>query len=290
MENQTILSIDRELGVWIWNVSSYVPEPNGMLKFCKENGVTEIYYSVNRDVTDQSYVDLIKKTASYGITSCALTGDPAWILPDRQKAYRDYLERVKNINRLCLDGPKFESIHLDVEPHVLEEVRRDGMENYIKEITDLLKDARSQADRMGLSLGWDIPSWMGKFQDEIHGCSLDETFFLYCDTVGVMAYGDSPSVQTSKSLPNLFHAKKHGRKMMVGCETMDLDEARRANGNCAISYFEEGKGYMYKSIEKIRDNLAPVYDNFGFAIHHINSWINLQDHVLPQYIDDIEEI
>lgn len=283
MTKQPCLTLGRPLGSWVWNVSYYVANPNELFDFCKANHVTELYFSINRDVTDSRYVDLIRRCGAYGIRVAALTGDPLWILPDKRGEYQNYLDRLDAINRLCGDGPRFYSLHLDVEPHVLPEVKQNGMEAYVSCFVDLIRDAREQADRRGLELEWDIPAWFGKFRDEEAGCSLTETIFRYCDAVGVMAYSDTAEGQYRVVMPNVDVAKKTGKRIMIGCETMDLDEARREDGNCAISYFEEGKIYMYRSLGEIQAAVSKTYDRFGFAIHDVKRWIALQPHVLPRY-------
>ena len=130
MVKQPWLKLEKPLGSWVWNVSQYAVNSDEMFEFCRNNHVTELYFSINRDVTDLLYVDLIRRSAACGIRAAALSGDPIWIFPDRQSTYREYLERVDSINSLCGNGPKFYSIHLDVEPHVLPEAKRGGMEPY----------------------------------------------------------------------------------------------------------------------------------------------------------------
>ena len=148
-----------------------------------------------------------------------------------------------------------------------------------------IRDARAQADKRGLQLEWDIPAWFGKFHDAENDCSLTETIFRYCEAVGIMAYSDTAEGQYRVVMPNVEIAKKTGKHLMIGCETMDLDEARREDGNCAISYFEEGKIYMYKCLQTIMRDVAETYDAFGFAIHDVKRWIALQPHVLPKYAE-----
>ncbi len=281
--NQPYLNLGKPLGVWIWGVADLVTSPEKFLDFSLKNKITEMYFSINGNVSNQDYVNLIDEYNSHGIRACALTGDPAWILKDRRRAYYNYLERVGEINALCKGDHGFASLHLDVEPHVLPEAKEKGMQNYVEHFVDLIKDARKQADDLGIKLEWDIPSWFWKFDDHEHQCKLNETLFIYCDAVGIMAYFDSASGQTDKALPNVEIAKKYSKPILIGTETMDLDEARRPDGNCAISYFEEGKHFMYSQLEIIKKNINEVYDNFGFAIHHMHSWMDLQNDFLPQY-------
>ena len=196
MTDQPYLNLGRPLGSWVWNVSYYVVNPDELFRFCRKNHVTELYFSINRDVTDARYADLIRHCAAYGIRAAALSGDPVWIMPDKRRPYQEYLERVDAINALCGDGPQFYSLHLDVEPHVLPEVKRDGMEGYIPRFVELIRDARAQADKRGLQLEWDIPAWFGKFHDAENDCSLTETIFRYCEAVGSWRTATRPGGST----------------------------------------------------------------------------------------------
>lgn len=285
MAEQPYLNLGRPLGSWVWNVSYYVVNPDELLRFCRNNHVTELYFSINPDVTNARYVELIRQCAAYGIRCAALSGDPVWILPDKRAAYQEFLDRVDEIQALCGDGPKFYSLHLDVEPHVLPEAKQNGLEMYIPQFVELIRDARKQADQRNMDLEWDIPAWFGRFHDAENDCSLTETIFRYCEAVGIMAYSDTAEGQYRVVMPNVEVAKKTGKHIMIGCETMDLDEARREDGNCAISYFEEGKIYMYRCLEIVMEKVAETYDDFGFAIHDAKRWIGLQPHVLPKYAE-----
>lgn len=60
MTDQPYLNLGRPLGSWVWNVSYYVVNPDELFRFCRKNHVTELYFSINRDVTDARYADLIR--------------------------------------------------------------------------------------------------------------------------------------------------------------------------------------------------------------------------------------
>lgn len=68
-----------------------------------------------------------------------------------------------------------------------------------------------------------------------------------------MAYSDTAEGQYRVVMPNVEIAKKTGKHLMIGCETMDLDEARREDGNCAISYFE---GRQNLHVQVLADHYA----------------------------------
>jgi len=265
------------LGTWVWRVSEHLKDLQGLLSFFKENGVTEAYYSINNDVSDEEYVFIIEQTAAAGVRSAALSGDAAWIMPEGKYSYNDFINRAERINKKCGAGPKFYSIHLDVEPHVLPEAKKNGLADYLPFFVDLLEDARAQADRMRVMLEWDIPAWLCMHSDRKNDCSVTDTVFRCCDAVGIMAYRDFAQGQISITIPNIEFAKKYGKPLLVGCETIELDEDLRPDGNCSITYFEEGKEYMYHELAIVKNELLKEYNRIGFAIHSIDGWMALKD-------------
>jgi len=264
------------LGTWVWHVADHLKALDTLLEFLQKNSVTEAYYSINRDVSDEEYVYLIEKTAAVGIRSAALSGDCHWILPEFRRDYEEYISRVERINSLC-KGDKFYSLHLDVEPHVLPEAKQHGLSEFIPLFVELIENARSHADRLQIDLEWDIPSWIYKHTDHKNNCSLTETLFRCCEAVGIMAYRDFAQGQIDITLPNIEFAKKFNRSLIVGCETIRLDEDLRPDGNCPITYFEEGRDYMYQELSIVKRALLKEYDRTGFAIHSIEGWMSLKD-------------
>ena len=107
MEKKQYLNIDKPIGSWMWDAAYYVAEPAGLLEFCSKNGITELYISVNNNVTDMRYADLLRWCTSAGIRVSALTGEPNWIYPDRRQGYYSFLERVAAIQRTCKGAARF---------------------------------------------------------------------------------------------------------------------------------------------------------------------------------------
>jgi len=279
MSDVLTINSDRKmpLGTWVWQVSSHLEDLDRLLSFFKINNVTEAYYSVNNDVSDDEYAALIEQTAAVGVRSAALSGDAYWILPEYKSYYESFLDRTEQINRMCKGDARFYSIHMDVEPHVLPQAKENGLSEYIPGFVELIEDARKRADRMGLLLEWDIPAWICMHSDRKNDCSITETVFRYCDAVSIMAYRDFAQGQISITIPNIEFAQKYDRPLIVGCETIQLEEGLRPDGNCSITYFEEGREYMYHELAIVKNELLKEYDNIGFAIHSAEGWMALKD-------------
>lgn len=290
MEKKQYLKLDRPVGSWMWDVVYYVADPTELLEFCAKNGITELYISVNNNVTDLRYADLIRRCTSAGIRVSALTGEPNWIYPDRRQGYYSFLERVAAIQRICKGSARFSALHIDANPHSLPEAKVIGMESMAARFIDFVRTVRSDAERMGLPLEWDLPSWYHAVRDERGGCSLAESVMRLCSCVNILCFRDTAKDQLEALRPNLKIVKRVNIPFRIASETLTSDEERRPNNNSRITYCEEGYLYMYDAINIINQTVEGEIDDYGFAIHDIKRWMTLQPEPFPQYKDGCEEM
>lgn len=290
MEKKEYLQLDKPVGSWVWDVSYFVADPEELLVFCEKNGITELYMSINDDVTDARYVDLIRQCTSKGIRISALSGHPVWVYPEKRQGYDAFLTRVQSIQSLCKGSARFSGLHMDANPHSLPEARESDMKALAAPFIDFVRTVREDADRMQLPLEWDLPSWYHTLEDVRGGCKLTETIMRICDCVNLLCFRDSAEDQLIALRPNLPLARKAGKPFRIACETMNVDEERRPNNNSSVTYYEEGYLYMYDCIRIIDQAIEDECDNFGFAIHDIKRWMTLQPDPLPQYAEGREEM
>ncbi|MEG1886670.1 MAG: hypothetical protein RR177_00955 [Oscillospiraceae bacterium] len=278
---ESILKLNQPVSSWLWNISYYTAYPNDMLRFCKKNGVKRLYLSIHYAVTNINYCRLIEFCAKSGIEAVALIGDAPWVIPTMRTGFFEELDRICEINRLCGKSAKFEAVHVDVEPYTEPvAMQLGGGEKYVPYLTDFIEEASNAIGSRGLRAEFDIPGWFYTVKDEQGGCTLAETVFKLSDVVCIMAYRDSADEQLKMIMPNLEFAKKYNRSLIIGSETLNTDEARRSDGNSVVSYFEEGKEYMYRELSQIEHVVSETYDNFGFAIHDISHWMALSQEPL----------
>lgn len=64
----------------------------------------------------------------------------------------------------------------------------------------------------------------------------------------------------------LQYANEKEKQIFISVETGEEEDI--------VTYYEEGKEYLYSQIEKL-DKI--INQNFGLAIHHIKSWYQLKD-------------
>ena len=278
------LDLKKPLASWVWDVSCYIVYPNEMLEFCQNNHVTHLYINLDEQLPCEYYADFITLCSRQGIRLIALTGEPTWVLPENRDDCATAFTMVREIHALCKSGIGFEGIQFDVLPYV-DTVR--PMISYEENLVNFAEYVKKETLKRGLRLQWDIPAWYTEKINQQSGLSLAESMFRICDELCVLAYRDTAVAQFNILQKNIDLAMKYGKRLMIGCETLNVDELRRTDGNSEVSYFEEGKQYMYRSLEILRDEIEKRYTNFGFAIHDMTRWMELQENPLPLYAEVI---
>lgn len=286
LKREQYLNIDKPVGSWVWNVPYFVADPEQILTFCEQNKIDELYVLISGEVTDARYVDLLRLCVSKGIRLSALSGDSHWVYPNRRQDYDKFLKRLGDIQEQCRGAARFTAIHMDANPHVLPEARENDMKDLVAPFTDFVRTVREDADRLGLQLEWDVPSWFHILEDERAGCKLTETIMRLCDCVNVLCFRDSAKDQLDALMPNLNLARRLNKPFRIACETLNVDEERRPDNNSCVTYYEEGYLYMYECLHVIDQTLRDDYQEYGFAIHDIIRWMQLQPYPLPQYMGD----
>ena len=281
------LHLNRALGSWVWDVAYYAADPTELLQFCEENRITELYLAIVDAVPDMHYVNLIRQLHEIRVQVAALCGDAQWIYPERRVTYDTFIRRVDAIQQLCGKGPRFYGLHLDANPHTLPEARENNMKDQVEPYISLIQDARRKADTRRLKLEWDMPSWFHILDDPTHKCSLAKTVFSLCDSVNVLTFRDRAEDQFNALLPNLEFAKELKKSLRICFETLSMDESRRKDGNSVVTYYEEGRRFMYQSLYQLQAMTKERYKKFGFAIHDIKRWAQMQQEPLPQYADGV---
>lgn len=88
-----------------------------------------------------------------------------------------------------------------------------------------------------------------------------------------MSYRDTAVKQYSDFLPEINLTIKYNKKVILGSETGKSDEAE------FVTYYEEGKNLMNTELKELKGLMleSANYDNFGFAIHHVQAWMTLKN-------------
>ncbi len=284
------LQTERPVATWVWNVFQYMVNPKKLFRFCRENGVTELYLYIKEELTGACMARFIRQCHENGIRAIALCGEPEWGLPNGRPLYECCMEQVDRIQKACGDGPGFAALHFDVAPYQLYVMAAAlGKQKMADRILELLYDARGKADALGLPLEWDIPVWYSEYEDEKNSCTLADTILKVCDRVTVMGFRNSFSQQWERLQDILKSAKRFGTPLMIGYETIDSPEAHNDYGHSALTYYGFGKRYLYRSMYRMEKSIVAFgLEDFGFAVHDVSRWQTLSEETLPDYREELE--
>ena len=290
------------IGTWWWTLygihkSAYGVEPEQVLQMLADNHVTEIYLDVSGMNPDDQPVDPYGATFSevrafaaacykLGIRLSALTGCSrnhvvTWLDPKRgYPEIMDFLGLVEAYNDSVDETERFTAVHLDVEPHSADRflIKRAEM---LQLYADAMLRAAKRCHDKGLNVETDV---CGGFFDNdmvtVNGKEVPimDALFEACHTITVMAYRRDAERQmefgTRRYLP---YAVKHGKRLVVGCETMkpeydlDVDDIPKE-----ITYGSIGRDAMLREVDRLQHMLLQTsVSSVGIAIHHVYSWYDL---------------
>ena len=262
------------LGTWWWNCA-LIKNPeilSSRLDFLQQNQVTEIYFCIGNQVTDEEVRAFVKECGSRGMRVACLGGDAIWIMEENE-SYDDWYARFHEYQKNAAEDEKFYGVHLDVEPHQLSAYAQN---------TDLcwqlyaqyVKKAAEMAHADGTLIELDIPFWLDDFKVSIDDKEWDLITYLTrtVDTITLMSYRDTARAMISVSNKELMLGHRNNCRVVLGAETYSLE-------GDAVSYMEEGKTYMYEELAKVYQDLSArkLSGGFGLAIHYVENWYKLKD-------------
>jgi hypothetical protein len=259
---------------WLWQTYLTASEPDQILSFAAEQGVTLLYLKIDTSLTPAYYRSFIGKARAAGIDVHALGGKADWGLEQNRQDILALVDWVNQYNLAAGDHEKITGIHLDIEPYVLpawktdrEAVIRQWMGNVEAYVGKIRQNP-------SLQIGCDLPFWLDN--TPIPGSpdtSLAEWMIAKHDHVTVMAYRDraaGPNSISSIVTQELEMADRYDKKVLVAVETKQSSE-----GNF-ITFFEEGSAYMDSELDKLPALMAEHPSFAGVAIHSFEYWKELE--------------
>ncbi len=242
------------LGVWWWNNkldASY-------LDFAESNNVTEIYY-YSSSFTEKTS-EFIKNANNKGMKVFWLTGDCKWI-----NNFSLLEEKVNNfIEYQNVSQYKFDGIHFDIEPHQLSNFETDKI-NLLTKFVELVYQVKNKYSNIYIE--YDIPVWLhDKISFNNQTKPVYEFIIDYSNKITLMSYRDSFQEIYNSIIDELNYAISVNKVINFAVETQD-------NLEDDITFVEEGEEFMFEQIKQLK-NIIP--QNYGVAIHHIVSWVDLK--------------
>lgn len=203
----------QERAMWVYRTEALLAsqaEQESLLAFCKERRITDLFWQINRDRTQNHAVKHADATRAFLqaaheqlIRVHALDGDPADTFTRNHDRVLAKVEAVIAFNEA---GERFDGLHLDIEPHALKEWKTLVDAEKADWLTQLVTihgrvAERAQALKPALIYGADIVFWLGKTHSDgslaypvtYRGVTKDAAAHLLevVDNVGIMGYRGS---------------------------------------------------------------------------------------------------
>jgi len=196
--------------LWVWETAEILPDParqEGLVSFCRRNGVTDLFCQVPYDYKDDTIVlHHVAEQRSFnaaaraaGVTVHALDGAPDFVFARNHGRLFRLLDALDDFNRQGSPEGRYAAVHMDNEPYVLPEwkdpaVRRELLTDFIA----LNRELRRRCNAADMAYGVDIPFWWdssdaeGKAAFTVAGPKGDvpllEALFPLIQNVGIMSY------------------------------------------------------------------------------------------------------
>jgi hypothetical protein len=264
-------------GTWVWHEHEIL-NPDAVLAFLTQNGINEIYLAYAPDTDFEDYRAFAAKSTDMGVRVSLIGADARWVLAEGHAARDAYFSFYENYQKTAGENERFYGMHMDIEPHQLDEWTDDN-ENTVKKYCDFILLAREAADRTGTLLELDIPCWFDIYQARDHGeaISLCEFCIRHADTTLFMSYRDNARDAVEFAHTGLVLGEKYGKKVSLAYETGKIYE------EVNITFHHLGTVPLNKELHKLKEIVDTEYRacHAGYAVHHYNSWVKLPPYGNP---------
>ena len=257
-EGPTIKPYQRAL--WVWRAKEVVVDQqvgDFFISFCKTKGITRAFLSLDRALLsslppEPALVNFITRCHKNGIKVSALFGENLWVYPQKRE---DLMSRAKSVmvyNNSNSKKASFDGIHLDIEPHTLDEwdTNKIALLEMLTDTYSMVKHAMSSQPE--LQLGVDIPV----FYDKVEGFTFTKLVEAV-DVLTVMAYERTKTDSVIRAVSGEVEAANTEHKgILIGFNAKDfVDEAE-----------------METLIANVGDRLSSYPAFAGFCIHDFDHY------------------
>ncbi|WP_036815867.1 hypothetical protein [Pontibacillus yanchengensis] len=255
---------------WIWDVEQIQENPEKTISFAKQQNVNLIYVHVSiNEFSPKLYRSFIKEASKQDINVYALGGDPTWALTKNQDSLDKFVSQVKNYNRVVPEEQKFEGIHLDVEPYLLPEWKKDQnevIEQWLMNTASVVDQAKANTE---LAVSGDFPFWVHKLNVPGSSQKVSEWMLNKLDSITIMAYRDyTEGTNGIKSIvtPLVDQAHQHNKSVIVGVNVIDTSEGSHT------TFHGNEPGQMATELDKLENQFNDHGGYAGIAIHDYKHW------------------
>lgn len=274
VQTNNFLTNNVNFSTWLWNTSEIVNNSDDIISFLVKNNVKVLYLQIDYSMNYANYRSFISKATKNNIIVEALDGSPEWVSANGMTLQNTFFNWLTSYQKISSLNEQFKGVHLDAEPYLNSQYNTNPNKT-ISKYQDFLLESKNSCKKLNLNLGIDIPFWFNEVQyNTIHGNgNLAEWVFQNIKTVSIMAYrdiatGDNGINKIAENEMNL--CQKYNVKANIAVETGKLPDTP------FVTFFEEGKFYMYNELNSVYINYKTNSSFNGFAIHYLDSWMNMK--------------
>ncbi|WP_079914051.1 hypothetical protein [Paenibacillus sp. 32352] len=258
------------LSTWMWNPYVIGQEADSTLQQLTSKGVNRVYLLVDSSYPVSYYSSFIRKANAQHIEIQALGGAPNWVLPEYNKRMYAFIDWVKSYNGSVLPEERFAGIHLDVEPYVLPEWRKDSdtvIGLWKDTVSGFVEEVKSDST---LTVGMDMPVWLDSFQvgDGQGGrTTLSDWLIRRMDEVTLMAYFNKAQDIASSVQTELAEADQAGVPVLVAVDTVDSGEPG--------TFYGKSEALMMQELSALLEQIGGRPSFGGIGVHEWDSWLKM---------------
>lgn len=255
---------------WVWQTDLIEDGGERLLSFARNEGINLIYLQINRNLSKEKYEEFIRLAHEQQVVVHALGGDPRWALQKHADDMLGLANWVIDYNANVTSDSRFDGIHLDVEPYVLDrwETERDEIISSWQRNINSFKEI---VNGSGLELGIDIPFWFDPIT-MADGGSLNEWLFSAFDHITVLAYrniADGENGIIYQAQNELELADRLGKQVLVAVNTTVMP------GEDHTTFHGLGKDKLDQTLQHLSEVLGSHTSFAGLAVHDFRNWENM---------------
>lgn len=272
----TYASIDE---AWLWSDSSYVNESivsdpveiKKLITFLQTNETKTIYLDafklikfikLHNDL--KTFIHLLKLK---NINVELLFGDPGWIDHNEFPKVINLIEETINfINKLPIDY-RPTAIHLDIEPHVLDQWKDEQLRPQIaRNYFNLIETLANKIHKSGINISIDAAFFFDEVDVAESEDSLAMLLIPIVDKYIIMAYKDIfKNIIEIAETEILIASRINKKNIYIALETQVID------GFESTTHHEEGISILRKNIHLLKNSYRFDKGFAGVAVHNYKS-------------------
>jgi len=257
-----------------------VLQPDLVADFCRDSYIDLLFIPYSKTYSVEQWKTLISACSVNGVEVHALHGDAKWGLAAYQADGFKKIDDVMYYNREVDPGAKFTGIHLDVEPHSLDEWDSpETLPQLLKEWVENMKAFAARSRSYGMAFGADFAAWLDTNAAVIAatppewGKPLFEIMIDIVDTFGCMSYSDKAQGMIDLAAGEV--AYPDSPKVLVGAELTQQLPA-------SITFFEEGVLAMEDAIRQADEQFKTSAGYAGVAVHDFEDYELTRRRFIPK--------